>query len=717
MLAITSQVSRTSRDRPLPSDPTTSTSGPVLTSRSATAVVAATVEADDEEAGLAVALQRAGEVGGPGHGTRAAAPADDLPGGGGDTGRAARGHDHAVAAEGSGRAQDGAEVARVGHAVERHQRAPAADPPTVRRSSGWAYSYGRHLQHEALVRRQAAEPVELAARRLEHRDARPRRPASATRGRGRRCRCARRRRAPGGHLRAQRLDDGVAPGHRLGRVVRAAASAATTHGSTAGSLTRGACSRPVSPTRPAAPRDGWCARSALGVGPLPCSPCVAGRPYRRSRPSSTRGCAWRHAGRCCPPSGLLSQCPSWAVGGVLDGNARGGQPVADRGRRRRSPCASAPRRVPAAPRRRAASTTGSRSEPPPAVDPGRATRVEAEHVEHRAHGGQVAAQRVATGRRSTSLLPSRITPCSDGERCGHGQVVVHRLRELGAEHAAGRRRRRPRSPGARSPRCAGRPTRPRRAPRTENSMMRAVVRGHEVVAQLDRPHPLHDLGHEQACCPPTCSSSRRPRLTHALCIQQRANGRPAARDWASSFSWCGKRRSRPPPWMSNSAPRYFPTIAEHSRCQPGRPRPHGDGHDAVSARRACAPFQSAKSRGSRLPRGSASAAGSISSIRWPRELAVGRPGPHVEVDVPGAVGGGVGVPALDEGGHQLDHLGDVTGGARLVRRRQAAQHVVRRSAAPARWRRRAPTTGALPRPTSRRILSSMSVTLAMIVTS
>jgi hypothetical protein len=45
----------------------------------------------------------------------------------------------------------------------------------------------------------------------------------------------------------------------------------------------------------------------------------------------------------------------------------------------------------------------------------------------------------------------------------------------------------------------------------------------------------------------------------------------------------------------------------------------------------------------------------------------------VEVDV--AVGL-VGVAALDEAPHHLDHLGDVTGGARLVRGREAAQGVV-----------------------------------------
>ena len=45
------------------------------------------------------------------------------------------------------------------------------------------------------------------------------------------------------------------------------------------------------------------------------------------------------------------------------------------------------------------------------------------------------------------------------------------------------------------------------------------------------------------------------RFSSPWCTQNRANGRPAAFDWASSFSWCGNTRSSPPPWMSNSAPR------------------------------------------------------------------------------------------------------------------------------------------------------------------
>ena len=83
-----------------------------------------------------------------------------------------------------------------------------------------------------------------------------------------------------------------------------------------------------------------------------------------------------------------------------------------------------------------------------------------------------------------------------------------------------------------------------------------------------------------------------------LCIHICANSLPAPRDCAISFSWCGKIRSLPPPWISNTGPRCASAMAEHSMCQPGRPRPHGDSHQ-VSSASLCA-FQSAKSRGSSL---------------------------------------------------------------------------------------------------------------------
>ena len=89
-----------------------------------------------------------------------------------------------------------------------------------------------------------------------------------------------------------------------------------------------------------------------------------------------------------------------------------------------------------------------------------------------------------------------------------------------------------------------------------------------------------------------------PRFTSPFSAQKFANGFPVhASVWAISFSWCGKIRSCPPPWMSIVSPRCFMAMAEHSMCQPGRPGPHGLGHAGSPG---LAPFHSAKSSGSRL---------------------------------------------------------------------------------------------------------------------
>ncbi len=64
--------------------------------------------------------------------------------------------------------------------------------------------------------------------------------------------------------------------------------------------------------------------------------------------------------------------------------------------------------------------------------------------------------------------------------------------------------------------------------------------------------------------------------------------------------------------MSKVGPRYFVDIAEHSRCQPGRPGPHGVSQAGSPG---LAPFHSAKSTGSRLaPVGSPCC---IASTCWP----------------------------------------------------------------------------------------------------
>ena len=110
-----------------------------------------------------------------------------------------------------------------------------------------------------------------------------------------------------------------------------------------------------------------------------------------------------------------------------------------------------------------------------------------------------------------------------------------------------------------------------------------------------------------------------PSWSIPLCIQMRVSSAPrAVRVWAASFSWWGKMRSLPPPWISNPTPSRSSAIAEHSMCQPGRPRPHGVSQ-AVSSPGFWA-FQRAKSSGSSLrPAPSTPSPWSMSSIRrWLR---------------------------------------------------------------------------------------------------
>ena len=202
-------------------------------------------------------------------------------------------------------------------------------------------------------------------------------------------------------------------------------------------------------------------------------------------------------------------------------------------------------------------------------------------------------------------------------------------------------------------------------------MLGPVVRLAQVVAQLGGP----DLGApwrpRAASCPATCSSSRR-RCRPGRCASSTGRSRRRPR-------WTGPARSRdagrPGPGRRRgcrrSAPRYLVAMAEHSRCQPGRPGPQGVSQDGSPG---LAPFHSAKSRGSRLaPAPSVSPAGRMCSSRWPGQAAVVRLGADVEVDV---AAGRVGVAGLDQPPHQHDHLGHVPGGPRLDVRRQAAEHVV-----------------------------------------
>ena len=66
---------------------------------------------------------------------------------------------------------------------------------------------------------------------------------------------------------------------------------------------------------------------------------------------------------------------------------------------------------------------------------------------------------------------------------------------------------------------------------------------------------------------------------------------------AISFSWWGKSRSRPPPWMSIWSPRCPRDIAVHSMLQPGRPSHQGLGQLGSSGSQRC---QRRKSSGPRF---------------------------------------------------------------------------------------------------------------------
>ena len=141
--------------------------------------------------------------------------------------RAALRHDDAVRVERGGRADDRAEVARVGDAVQGHdQRRAAGVAGEVEQVLGVRVVVGRHLQTDPLVQRALGHPVELGLADLEQRQPavggqlhRLGDPLVGTPGVG--DDVQRRRR----DLRAQRLDDRVAAEQQLRRLLGALAGA------------------------------------------------------------------------------------------------------------------------------------------------------------------------------------------------------------------------------------------------------------------------------------------------------------------------------------------------------------------------------------------------------------------------------------------------------------------------------------------------------------
>ena len=106
-------------------------------------------------------------------------------------------------------------------------------------------------------------------------------------------------------------------------------------------------------------------------------------------------------------------------------------------------------------------------------------------------------------------------------------------------------------------------------------------------------------------------------------------------------------------------PERFSAIAEHSMCQPGRPRPQGESHDVSSP--GLFAFQSAKSRGSSLQRVRLLLLDLVGPLAG--ERAVLGEARDAEVDV---ALGLVGVARVDQLLDQRDDLGDRLGRLRLT---------------------------------------------------
>ena len=166
------------------------------------------------------------------------------------------------------------------------------------------------------------------------------------------------------------------------------------------------------------------------------------------------------------------------------------------------------------------------------------------------------------------------------------------------------------------------------------------------------------------CCRPISTSSRRPSRSSRCASRSGRTGRPAASDWAISFSWWGKTRSEPPPWIAKEAPSSASAITEHSMCQAGPPRPPGRVPAGVLALLVGLPegeveavlLERARTGLLALVHVLGAAVG---------ELAVAVEAADAEVDV---AAGLVGVAGLDQLGDQGDDAGDRRGRAAARRR-------------------------------------------------
>ena len=239
-----------------------------------------------------------------------------------------------------------------------------------------------------------------------------------------------------------------------------------------------------------------------------------------------------------------------------------------------------------------------------------------------------------------------------GERDRHRQIVVERggelRRPLAGHHGAD-----PVAHPVQEVLDPGRPWPPPAALLGE-LQHRPVVRAAEVVAQLGGPNPLQHAG-IASTLPSDLLIFSPPMVTQPLCSQYRANGVAGGLGLGDLVlvvrEDAGRGRRR------GCRTRRRGTASPSPSTRGASPGGRGPTASATSGSPGFAPFHSAKSRGSRLPRRVALAAGCMSSMLLAGQLAVVGQAAHVEVDVAGRPAG-VGVAAVDQPLDQLEHLGE-----------------------------------------------------------
>ena len=394
-------------------------------------------------------------------GMRAAAPAEVFHAPAVIPAAAPLGHQHAVRAERRHRADDGAEVARVGDAVERDDQrrsrparaarveqvvgvrrsrtaGPAARGPggRPRRSSGRARcartpaaGCPRSAAILSASRTRSSESIREATQHVQRR---------------------------AGHARAQRLDDRVAAGDHLGRVAPGLARRARRTPDRGAPPREPASARLAADARLARPSGGRCRSLAFGRRALaPRAPAAAGRPSRRSGPSCCPSLRIAPCAGSCPPSGvpLLRERPARAVRRCPRPRSR--LPPAGRGSRRpraKSLSVRAAARASSRPARGASTASRRPASPaPPRAEAHCSVSGSTPRTSSIARTGRRGARAPSRGRRGQRGVALAHRLVHGGQRRRHAEVVVHRGDEraaVGAGHRGLDAARRPPRPAA-----------------------------------------------------------------------------------------------------------------------------------------------------------------------------------------------------------------------------------------------------------------------------